>query len=137
MDDPLERIHQLANHNPDALLVFPEGENEAILKLCKPILLDRSAEIIVIGDEIAILNKCKSLKINDTLFYGILNPVHFADFEKWVKEYQSLNNCNKDEALKNIRNPYVFAQWLIKKGLADVLIRLEDIFPPTTNSESE
>jgi phosphotransacetylase len=107
----------------EPIVVFTEGESDQNLSIAKRLMLDKKADVIVIGDEINITQSCRRLKINETMFYGVLNPRTYPQKEAylaWIhKQYPELNSEHRKVQSRDIPT---FVAYLKSEGIGDLVI---------------
>ncbi len=106
-------------------IVLPESEDERVLKATQMVLEEKTANVILIGDE-------ESIK-NDAQKYGaniegakIVNPKKFDDIDKYVDELLELRKAkglSKEEARELMLNePRFFGCMMVRLGDAHGLV---------------
>ncbi len=105
-------------------IVFPEGENDKILRACHILLDEEIAQPILIGNEERIRGKAQELglRLNDAL---IVNPKKSANRDSYSAELYRLRQrkgLTESEAHELIRNHNVFASMMVRMGDADALV---------------
>jgi malate dehydrogenase (oxaloacetate-decarboxylating)(NADP+) len=105
-------------------VVYPEGEEEKIIRVAEAAARDGIAEPILIGDEKIITEKMKSLGIKDPRI-KIVNPLSSDKFQHYVEEFYRIRQ-RKGMTLKAaptyIKRPIYFASMMVNAGDADALI---------------
>jgi len=104
-------------------LVFPEGEDERILKACSIIAKQKIAKIILLGDIDKILGKIEKLKLNFNA--SIINPEHSENFSFYAEELVRIrkkHNLSYKNACKLVQNPEYFACMMLHGGDCDAVI---------------
>lgn len=106
-------------------IVLPEPEDERVLKATQQVLKDKTANIILIGDETTIKNdaaKC-GVSIDGAT---IVNPKKFQDIDKYIDELVELRkskNLSREEASNLMLNePRFFGCMMVRLGDADGLV---------------
>jgi malate dehydrogenase (oxaloacetate-decarboxylating)(NADP+) len=105
-------------------VVFPEGENEKILRACRVLVEDKVAKPILLGSEPAICAKAAELGIS-LEGVSIVDPEKFARREAYLQEYYRLRQrrgVTLTEARDLIRNRNVVASLMVHLGDADALV---------------
>ncbi len=105
-------------------IVFPEGENDKILRACHILLDEEIAQPILLGNEERIRGKAQELglRLNDAL---IVNPKKSANRDSYSAELYRLRQrkgLTENEAHELIRNHNVFASMMVRMGDADALV---------------
>lgn len=105
-------------------VVYPEGEEEKIIRVAEAAARDGIAEPILIGDEKIITEKMKSLNIKDPRI-KIVNPLSSDKFQHYVEEFYRIRQ-RKGMTLKAaptyVKRPIYFASMMVNAGDADALI---------------
>jgi malate dehydrogenase (oxaloacetate-decarboxylating)(NADP+) len=129
-------IHK-AQAKPDAKLktvVFPEGENDKILRASHAILEERIATPILIGKEAIIRSRIKELGI-DLGAAKVVDPAIFAGRESYIQELYRLRQrrgVTLVEARTMIDERNIFASMMLHMGDADALVAgVTQHFPET------
>lgn len=105
-------------------VVYPEGEEEKIIRVAEAATRDGIAEPILIGDEKTITEKMKSLGIKDPRI-KIVDPLKSDKFQHYVEEFYRIRQ-RKGMTLKAaptfVKRPIYFASMMVNGGDADALI---------------
>jgi malate dehydrogenase (oxaloacetate-decarboxylating)(NADP+) len=115
-------------------VVFPEGDNEKILRACNSILDEKIATPILLGNAEEILAKTKELGL-DLREAQIVDPESAPRREKYVQELFRLRQrrgvtLSEAHTLMNDRN--IFASMMVHMGDADALVSgVTQHFPDT------
>lgn len=116
-------IRNKAKSNPKRI-VFPEGENEKIIraghilideKIAKPIFIGREEKIKALADEY-------NLDLKDA---EIINPLSFEKLPSYIEKFHTIrkrNGVTKVEAEEMMKNPNVFGSMMVNNGDADGLV---------------
>ncbi len=115
-------IHK-AQHNPKTV-VFPEGENEKILRACDALLDEKIAAPILLGNESVIKTKVAELGL-DLSKAKIVDPRNSPLRESFVQELFALRQrrgVTLNEAREMISNPNVFGSMMVRTSHADALV---------------
>jgi len=102
-------------------IVYPEGDNEKVLRAVQIIVDDNIAEVILLGNEKEILEKVKTLNL-DLGKTKIINPLDSDRFKKYCEEYYRLrqrHGVTLSDAEKLIRQPHFFGTMMVHLGDAD------------------
>jgi malate dehydrogenase (oxaloacetate-decarboxylating)(NADP+) len=106
-------------------IVYPEGENESILKACEIILDEGMAIPILIGRPRIIQEKIENLRMNIQNAVEIINPKsskHLEQYAEKLYELRKRKGMIREEAFQIIRNPIYFAPMMVRSGDADGLV---------------
>lgn len=115
-------------------VVYPEGEQEKILRAAHIVNDESIAKPILLGDEQAIKNKAKELGLElDGI--KIVDPVKHNKFDKYVDELiklRSRKGITKIEATEMMKNRNTFGSMMVRMGDADALISGVSMHYPDT-----
>ena len=120
----IENIKAKAKQNLRTI-VLPESEDERVLKATEQVLKDKTANIILIGNEDTI--KADSAKCGANIEGAkIIDPKKFANIDKYINELVELRkskNLSKEEATNLMLNePRFFGCMMVRLGDADGLV---------------
>ena len=105
-------------------VVFPEGENEKILRACHVLVEEKVARPILLGNEHTVRAKAEELGISlDGM--RIVDVEEFDRREAYVQEYYQLRQrrgVTLSEAQELIKNRNVFGSLMVHMGEADALV---------------
>ncbi len=125
-------IHK-AQANPKQV-VFPEGDNEKILRACHTLVEERIAKPILLGDRGTIEAKAAELGVN-LEGMKIVDPATSELSEFYIQELFSLRQrrgVTLSEAQAQINNRNVFGSMMVHMGDADALVSgVTQHFPDT------
>ncbi len=96
-------------------IVLPEGDEPRVYKAAEKIINQELANLILLGDEEKILEKCKE---DDVKLDGvkIINPEKSDLLDEFSEKYYELRKhkgLNKDEALEQMKDPLYFGVMLV------------------------
>ncbi|MFC1522533.1 phosphate acetyltransferase [Elusimicrobiota bacterium] len=115
-------------------IVFPEGDEDKILRASHQLINDHIATPILLGNEKVIKDKIKKLGM-DLNGAEIVDPSNFSKREEYVDAYYKLrqrNGLTRANANTRIRNRTIFASMMLKMGDADALVAgLTQHYPDT------
>lgn len=103
-------------------IVLPEGTEERTLKAADQILEEKLAQVILLGNREEVFRLAGELKLKMIEKATIIDPSASPDRERYADlmvEIRREKGLKKDEALKQLDNPLVFATIMIKAGDAD------------------
>jgi len=106
------------------LVVFPEGENEKILRACHWLLEEKIASAILLGNPSVIEAKTSDLGL-DITGARIVDPAKSELRESYIQELFRLRQrrgMTIPEATHLISNPNVFGSMMVRMGDADALV---------------
>lgn len=120
----IENIKAKAKQNLRTI-VLPESEDERVLKATEQVLKDKTANIILIGNEDTI--KADSAKCGANIEGAkIIDPKKFANTDRYIDELVELRkskNLSKEEATNLMLNePRFFGCMMVRLGDADGLV---------------
>ncbi len=125
-------IHE-AQHAPKQI-VFPEGEEEGILRAAQIILDEKIAKPILLGSRSIIKQKIEDLGL-DLDGSDVINPSKSEHFEQYVKKYHELRQrkgVTKSDSERSLKTHNIFGMMMVKEGQADGLISgLTQHYPAT------
>lgn len=115
-------IHK-AQKNPKRV-VYPEGEEEKIIRAAQVVVNDGIAKPILLGNKNVISKQIKELNF-DVKDFEIIDPSTSSDFEKYAKAFYEKRQ-RKGAILRESRllmqNPIYFGSMMVDVGDADALI---------------
>jgi len=105
-------------------VVFPEGENDKILRACHILLDEKIAKPVLLGNETVIRQKAEELglRLQDAV---VVDPEHSEDRERYVEELYELRQrkgITLSEARESIKNYNAYASMMVRLGDADALV---------------
>src|SRR5690606_34678397 len=120
----IENIKAKAKQNLRTI-VLPESEDERVLKATEQVLKDKTANIILIGNEDTI--KADSAKCGANIEGAkIIDPKKFANINRYINylaEFRKSKNLSREEATNVIFNePRLFGCMMVRLGDADGLV---------------
>ncbi|TFB13181.1 NADP-dependent malic enzyme [Candidatus Marinimicrobia bacterium MT.SAG.4] len=105
-------------------IVYPEGENEKILRACQIIFDEGIAQPILLGKKERILKKVKELGLDfDTAL--IIDPRESAEREVYAKTFTKIRErrgITYKEGFRRMGDPNYYASMMVQSGDADGLI---------------
>jgi malate dehydrogenase (oxaloacetate-decarboxylating)(NADP+) len=125
-------IHE-AQHSPKQI-VFPEGEEESILRASQIILDEKIAKPILLGSRTIINSKIKELSL-DLDGAEIINPSKSGLYENYVKKYHEIRQrkgITKFDSERLLKTHNIFGMMMVREGQSDGLISgLTQHYPDT------
>ncbi|WP_020676338.1 NADP-dependent malic enzyme [Geopsychrobacter electrodiphilus] len=124
-----------AKSNPKRV-VFPEGDDEKILRAAQTLIEEGIAKPILIGDEEEILAKCQEMGIEMNPAIVIVNPKTYANRAAYIDEMfamrqrKGITRAEGKRMIKNNRN--YFGAMMVHLGDADALLSGIDHHYPET-----
>ncbi len=106
-------------------IVFPEGENDAILKASEIIVDEHMAYPVLLGDPATIAAKLEHLHLNIFNKVEIINPHKAQNLEKYgnsLYEIRKRKGMVRQEAMRLICRPGYFGTMMVNQGDADGLV---------------
>jgi len=115
-------------------IVFPEGEEEKILRASQIILDEEIAKPILLGDPITVKKKIEELRLSLN-HIEIIKPCDSPKYGEYVQKFYEMRKrkgVTFSEAEKLVRTPNVFGMMMVNEGDADGLISgLTQHYPET------
>ena len=110
--------------NQPMRIVYPEGENEKILRACQIIFDEGIAQPILLGKKDRIIKKVKELGLDfDTAL--IIDPRESAEREVYAKKFTKIRErrgITYKEGFRRMGDPNYYASMMVHSGDADGLI---------------
>ena len=140
LESRLGRSHQVTRFFINAAqalpkrIVFPEGDEDKILRAAQIILDDKIAKPILIGNEKIISKKCEELNL---VLDGaeIVDPLKSEDYTNYVDTYYKMRQrkgVTIVDAKRLLKTPNIFGMMMVREGHADGLISgLTQHYPDT------
>ena len=115
-------------------VVFPEGENEKILRTAHNLVEEKIAHPILLGNESVIRDRAKELGL-DLKETKIVDPLTSSLRERYIEELfriRQRRGVTLTEARVIIKDPNVFGSLMVRMGEADALVSgVSQHFPDT------
>ncbi len=102
-------------------IVFPEGDEERILKAAEIISKKRIADVILLGNVKKIYSKADRLNIRLENVI-VIDHIKSPDLKKFAKRLSKLRKLKIDAALKLVKRRIYFGMMMLNDGDADALI---------------
>ncbi len=105
-------------------IVFPEGEEERIMRACQIIIDEGIAKPILVGNPDVIEKKRQELHL-DLQGIEVVDPIKFPKLDDYVQELYRLRQrrgVTQVEARKLILNPNYFGSMMVRMGDADGMV---------------
>lgn len=119
----LDKIVELSKSDPKKI-VLPEGNDERVLRATEVIVREKTAKIILIGNEEEIKNKAKELNVKlDGV--TIINPITSDKYEEYVNlffELRKNKGMTMEKAREIVKDETYFATMMLKCNDADGLV---------------
>lgn len=116
-------------------IVYPEGDNQTILRACEIVLDEGIAHPVLLGDKKEIENKASKLGVNLGKGIEIINPATFSKLDDYVTEFYKIRQrkgITMREAKKFMLQRIYFGCMMVHKGDADGLVSgLTQHYPET------
>ena len=103
-------------------IVLPEGTEERTLQAADIILEEKLAKVILLGNRESIFKMAGELSLKNIEQAEIVDPLTSTERDKYagiMVEIRREKGLTKEEALKQLDNPLVYATIMIKAGDAD------------------
>lgn len=109
--------------NKDLRIVFPESQDERILRAVARLEREKVVRPILIGSREEVLNKAKELDL-DLGGIEIIDPENYDGYEDLVNSFveRRKGKASKDDAYKILKNHNYFGTMLVYKKLADGMV---------------
>ena len=103
-------------------VVFPEGEEDKILRACQILLDEKIAVPILLGNAAAIRERMRALRMHaDSI--GIVDPaIEGARYGEELYRIRQRKGVTRREAEEMAKQPTVFGSLMLRRGEADALI---------------
>lgn len=125
-------IHE-AQHAPKQI-VFPEGEEDHILRAAQIILDEKIAQPILLGSRSLIKHKIEELGL-DLHGVKVVNPSKSEEYQEYVAQYYNFRQrkgLTKAHAERQLKTHNIFGMMMVRGGDADGLISgLTQSYPDT------
>jgi malate dehydrogenase (oxaloacetate-decarboxylating)(NADP+) len=105
-------------------IVFPEGEEDHILRAAQIILDEKIAQPILLGSRTLIKHKIEELGL-DLHGVKVINPSKSEEYQGYVADYYNLRQrkgITKPDAERQVRTHNIFGMMMVRTGDADGLI---------------
>ncbi len=119
----MRSLYNRAKTNPKRV-IYPEGENERIIRASQLIRQEGIAEPILIGRKAKIKAMAKSLNIS-LKGIDIVDPVKCKHQDEFIEEFYQMRKrkgVTRSGAKRFMERRYSFAAMMLHKGLADAMI---------------
>ncbi len=116
-------------------IVFPEGNEEKILRACQVIIDEGIAQPVLLGKKEAIIQKAKDLSLDILDSIEIIEPSKYPKFDEYVEEFFQMRQkkgVTRVEAEKILKNPNYFGSLMVHMGDADCLVSGLNMHYPET-----
>lgn len=116
-------------------IVFPEGNEEKILRACQVIIDEGIAKPILLGKKEVIIQKAKELSLDILDSVEIIEPSKYPKFNEYVEEFFQMRQkkgVTRVEAEGIMKNPNYFGSLMVHMGDADCLVSGLNMHYPET-----
>lgn len=116
-------------------IVFPEGNEEKILRACQVIIDEGIARPILLGNRDKIAGKVKELNLHILDDVEIIDPDKFAGWDKYVDAFFQIRQrkgITQNEAVRILKIPNYFGALMVQKGDADCMVSGLNMHYPET-----
>jgi malate dehydrogenase (oxaloacetate-decarboxylating)(NADP+) len=104
-------------------IVFPEGNNEKILRAAEIICEENIAQPILLGEESEIRELCDKMHLEELKErLQVIHPSrseHLDDFSSQLWELRKRKGCTPGLAVQWMKDPLYFGSMMVRKGMAD------------------
>jgi phosphate acetyltransferase len=102
------------------IIVLPEGMDERTILAAEEVITNNLANLILLGEEAAIIAKAKELGVNPETF-RIVNPEMSDKLEEYARVYQELRAkrgkpVSEQKALKTMKNSLYYGAMMVRQG---------------------
>lgn len=119
--DLIEKIKEKARKS-NKKIVLPEGTEERTLKAADIIIEEKLAKVVLLGNRETIFKMAGELSLKNIEQAEIVDPLTSNERERYAAimvEIRREKGLTKEDALKQLDNPLVYATIMIKAGDAD------------------
>ena len=104
-------------------IVFPEGNDERVVRAAARLKFEGLIEPIILGDATEVRNLLTKLGFADQ-DYTIINPEDYTDFEHMKQEFVEIRKgkATIEDAEQLLKDVNYFGVMLVKLGLADGMV---------------
>lgn len=104
-------------------IVFPEGNDERVVRAAARLKFEGLVEPIILGNETDVRSLLTKLGFADQN-YKVINPEDYPDFEKMKQEFVEIRKgkATLEDADKLLKDVNYFGVMLVKLGLADGMV---------------
>jgi len=123
-----------AKTNPKRI-VFPEGNEEKILRACQAIIDEGIAKPILLGKKDVITQKVKELSLEILDNIEIIEPAKYPGFDEYMEAFFQMRQrkgITRVEAEETLKNPNYFGSLMVHMGDADCLVSGLNMHYPET-----
>lgn len=103
-------------------LVFPEGEEERIIRAAEIITSEKIASVTLLGDEYIIRNKCKDVSLDNIKIINPKTAKNAGEYAKALYEIRKSKGMDMAEATKLAQNNLYYGSLMIKMGEIDGMV---------------
>jgi len=118
--DIIQKIEARAK-NSDKRIIFPESDDERVLKAAEQITRKKIARVILVGGEKRVRARTRSLGISLNGI-EIANPLSSEKFDRYVSVYARKAEITENTARLIVQKPLFFAALAVAAGDADSMI---------------
>jgi phosphate acetyltransferase len=119
--DFIEEFKKIAREGEPAKIIFPEGEDERIIRAAAEIIKGKIAQPILLGEERRVRDIAEKLGV-DISEIKIVNPEQIEKKNKYAEIYSRNRNIPPAIAENIFLNPLFFGAMAVKSGDADGMI---------------
>jgi len=106
-------------------IVFPEGNEEKVLRACQAICDEGIATPVILGNKEEIVKKIKELELHCLEGVEIIEPEKYPKFDQYVEEFFNMRQrkgITRVEAKEFLRHRNYFGPMMVHAGDADGLV---------------
>ncbi len=121
MNKIIEFIEKVKNLNKK--VVFPEGEDERILRAVSELIKEKIVSPVLLGNKEKIYKIAKDKGIDNLSEVEIIEPTKSEYFHKFIERYcQKRENISKNVAEKIVKRELIFGGLMVDTGLCDSMV---------------
>lgn len=116
----MEELKEKVKSNPKKI-VFPEGEDEKILKTTELIVKEKIGYPVVLGNESKIKKKASELNIS-LEGVKIVEPASSFQLDRYVNIYKKSSSISEGAAARLLKRPIYYGAMMVKSGDVDGMV---------------
>jgi phosphotransacetylase len=118
-----EAIRDWAEDKDSPIILFVNGLDPEVVKIAKALIQEDVADIMLFGDELEVFEACRKYRLNETLLYGVVNPVDHAEIEYYIEMYmEDTGEEDPKKAAKMVKKPEVLADLMYRDEVVDLVV---------------
>ena len=116
----MEELKEKVKSNPKKI-VFPEGEDEKILKTTELIVKEKIGYPVVLGNEERIKKKASELNVS-LEGVKIVEPASSSQLDRYVNIYKKSSSISEGAAIRLLKRPIYYGAMMVKSGDVDGMV---------------